>query len=62
MKYPMNNRERCDHCGKWVLQGDLVMPNTHEKYQDGQYAICPKCANNKKYDRKYWETWRKKRK
>lgn len=52
-------RVRCDHCGKWQLYGDLVMAHTSEKYQDGAFAVCRKCANNKakKYTTEYWDKW-----
>ena len=53
-----DNRDRCDHCRKWVLMGSTMMPNTSEEYQDGRFGICQKCATNKKYDRAYWEAWR----
>lgn len=50
-------RVRCDHCGKWQLYGDLLMPHTSEQYQDGAFAVCKKCTSNNKYDTSYWDKW-----
>lgn len=48
-------RERCDHCRKWVAQGALVIPSIPEKYQDGSVGICEKCSTNK--NKEYWNDW-----
>ena len=50
-------RVRCDHCGKWHLYGDLVMPHTSEEYQDGTFGVCSKCSTNTKYTVEYWDSW-----
>lgn len=51
-------KERCDHCGKWVDECALVIPNHIPiERQDGSIGICEKCAYTKKYDEKYWMNW-----
>lgn len=57
MSRRLQNRTRCDHCGKWQEYCDLVMPNTPEKYWDGSLGVCQDCATNDLYDRAYWTKW-----
>ena len=55
------NRERCDHCGKWQIYSELVMPHTKEEYQDGEFGVCPKCVNNSSHSEEYWNKWYEKK-
>jgi len=54
----MNNKERCDNCGKWVLECSLVtLPEElyHLLDGDNEFSICIKCSNTKKEE--YWKQW-----
>lgn len=55
---------RCDHCGKWV--GDCQLVTFPEEYfplltSDNEFNLCTECANkciiNKKYNKEYWLKW-----
>lgn len=51
---------RCDHCGKWV--GDCELVTFAEEYfslleSDNEFSLCEKCANNEKYTKEYWLNW-----
>ena len=52
------NKERCNHCGKWVACCQLVtLPEEVYPLLDGdnEFAICIKCADAKTVE--YWESW-----
>lgn len=59
-------RWRCDHCGKWV--GDCELVTFSEEYfplltSDNEFGFCSDCALEEKYDKEYWLKWiEKKRK
>jgi len=59
-------RWRCDHCGKWV--GDCELVTFSEEYFsllkcDNEFNLCGGCVVDKKYDKEYWLKWiEKKRK
>lgn len=48
-------KERCDHCGEWVMECQLVIPHLEEKYCDGSVGVCQKCI--KKYPKNHWQPW-----
>jgi hypothetical protein len=54
-------RERCDHCKKWIKDGDIVT-TLEGLVSDGidiSFAICEKCSE-KTYKSGYWNKWVKK--
>ena len=58
MKISQLNRERCDHCKKFVKDGQLIF-SLHEILSDhlnNGFAICDKCSSKHKSD-EYWIEW-----
>lgn len=54
----MANKERCDHCKKWVRECELVIPDKIPiEYQDGSIGVCEKCVYDKRYTEDYWLKW-----
>lgn len=59
-------KARCDHCGKWV--GDCELVTFSKEYFslltcDNEFNFCSECPSDKKYDKEYWLKWiEKKRK
>lgn len=56
----MNNRDRCDHCKKWVkLYGTLITLATENLIEhlqaENEFSVCEKCFNS--HTEKYWVKW-----
>jgi hypothetical protein len=65
MKNPKDNKDRCDHCKKWItadghsrthvgvgtLEG-IVSPGV-----DINFVICGKCFEKKGFESAYWDDW-----
>jgi hypothetical protein len=51
-------RERCDHCKKWIKDGDIVstLEGLVSEGVDFSFAICEKCGA-KPYIPNYWDKW-----
>jgi len=59
----MNNRERCDHCQKWIADGHHVftLENIVSEGVDFNWCICAKCLVGRAEDASYWDNWVKRR-
>ena len=58
----MKNKQRwrCDHCGKWV--GDCELVTFPEEYfplltSDDEFSFCFECMIDEKYNKEYWLNW-----
>lgn len=60
MKKPEKDRERCDHCKKWVNQHNHLLGTLEEIVSAGidfNFAVCSKCFEKKRFDSAYWDAW-----
>ena len=54
-------RDRCDHCKKWIAEcHGVTLEGLVPEGIDFNFAICDKCSDEKGYTSKYWTQWVKK--
>lgn len=54
------DRERCDHCKKWVSEHNHPLSTLEGIVSEGveiSFAICESCFERKGLDRDYWDKW-----
>ena len=54
---------RCDHCRKWVAEGDCTLGTLEGIVSPGiniNFSICERCFEKRGCDLNYWDSWVKK--
>ena len=51
-------RERCDHCKKWIKDGDIVttLEGLVSEGSDFNFAVCGRCSAKPRASG-YWNEW-----